>query len=287
MTKLFLVGDASKVERSARRLLNGLITHTWRCRLTYFRFRPRLSSSRRGRPTYLYAPAEAAVPATVGRILDPKCPPIDELVPSRARCAHTSWVETSGKTMFCTWPPVQKPVCKSVALPSQDDRCRVQSITNAASPLGWGQRPRLQPTSGPRSRCGTRSGRRLDARSGRRSWCSCRSTTGCNGCCWRGRRCSRSSRRWRRATAWRYTNEIDILFMLSPARVEVKSCGIGHVATGVIRHDGDVIAYLVLLRPAFQRSEGLANRHIGCPRNTAVGAIGIKQLRVGVIGGVS
>ena len=66
-----------------------------------------------------------------------------------------------------------------------------------------------------------------------------------------GSRCRRSSGGWCRATARRYTNEIDVLFVLSPARVEIVRSRVGDVASGVIRHDGDVIAYLGLIRPAF------------------------------------
>ena len=55
--------------------------------------------------------------------------------------------------------------------------------------------------------------------------------------------------------------------MLTPARVEVIGGGVGHVASSVIGHDGDIIAYLVLLRPAFQRSEGLTDRYVSVEKN--------------------
>ena len=96
------------------------------------------------------------------------------------------------------------------------------------------------------------------------------------------RRCRRSSRRrrssgrWRRATGWRYTNEIDVLFVLSPARVEVVGSRVGHVTSSVIRDDGDIIAYLVLVRPAFERIKGIAHGYVRRPRNTAIGAVGVE-----------
>ena len=75
--------------------------------------------------------------------------------------------------------------------------------------------------------------------------------------------------------------------MLSPRGVEVVGSRVGDVASGVIRHDGDVITDLVLLRPTFQRSEGLTDSYVRRPRNAAIGAVGVEQLRVNVIGGIS
>jgi len=43
--------------------------------------------------------------------------------------------------------------------------------------------------------------------------------------------------------------------MLAPARVEVERGGICHIGSGVIRYERDVVAYLVLLRIAFERRE--------------------------------
>ena len=50
---------------------------------------------------------------------------------------------------------------------------------------------------------------------------------------------------------------IDVLFVLSPARVQVKRGGICHVASGVIGHNGDVIAYLVLFGQPSRGLKGL------------------------------
>ncbi len=64
--------------------------------------------------------------------------------------------------------------------------------------------------------------------------------------------------------------------MLPPARVEVESGGICHIATGVVRHDGDIVAYLTLIRPAFERIKRIANRDIRRPGKAAVGAVRIE-----------
>ena len=64
--------------------------------------------------------------------------------------------------------------------------------------------------------------------------------------------------------------------MLSPARIEVESSGVRHVASCVVRDNGDVIADLVLVRPAFERIKRGAHRDIRRPRHPAVGAIGIE-----------
>ena len=74
--------------------------------------------------------------------------------------------------------------------------------------------------------------------------------------------------------------------MLAAARVEVERGGICHIASRVIRHNGDVIAYLALVRPAFQRIKGVAYRYVRRPGHAAIGAVGVEQLRIGVIRGV-
>jgi hypothetical protein len=67
--------------------------------------------------------------------------------------------------------------------------------------------------------------------------------------------------------------------VLAPARIEVESSGIRYVATGIIRYDRDVITYLVLIRPALSGIKGLAHGNVCRPANTAIGAVGIEQLR--------
>ena len=75
--------------------------------------------------------------------------------------------------------------------------------------------------------------------------------------------------------------------MLSSSRIEVVGSRICHVAAGVIGYDGDVITYLVLVRIAFEWSKRIAHCHIGRPADAAIGAVGVEQLRVGVIGCVA
>ena len=75
--------------------------------------------------------------------------------------------------------------------------------------------------------------------------------------------------------------------MLSAGRFEIVGGRVCHVPAGVIRHNCDVIAYFILDRIAFERGKCIAHRHIGRPRNTAIGAVGVKQLRVGVVSRVA
>ena len=75
--------------------------------------------------------------------------------------------------------------------------------------------------------------------------------------------------------------------MLSPARVEIKGSRIGNIPSRGIRYDGDIIAYLVLLRPAFERRESGAHGDIRRPCDAAIRAERIEQLRIHVIRSVS
>lgn len=75
--------------------------------------------------------------------------------------------------------------------------------------------------------------------------------------------------------------------MLSSSRIEVVGSRICHVAAGVIGYDGDVITYFVLVRIAFEWSKRIAHCHVGRPGDAAIGAVGVEQLRVGVIGCVT
>ena len=71
--------------------------------------------------------------------------------------------------------------------------------------------------------------------------------------------------------------------MLTPARVEIEGSGVGDIPSRVIRHDGDVIAYLVLYRPAFERCKRSAYGDVRCPCDAAIRAERIEQLGIGVI----
>jgi hypothetical protein len=64
--------------------------------------------------------------------------------------------------------------------------------------------------------------------------------------------------------------------VLTPARVEVEGGRVGDVASSVIRHDGNIIAYLLLNRPALERVKGIADGYVGGPGNTAIGAVRIE-----------
>ena len=55
------------------------------------------------------------------------------------------------------------------------------------------------------------------------------------------------------------------------------------VGVKVIRDDGDVVTYLVLLWPAFGRIERGAYRGVRRPRRACVCAVGIKQLRLKIV----
>ena len=72
--------------------------------------------------------------------------------------------------------------------------------------------------------------------------------------------------------------------MLPPTRVKVKRGRIRYVATRIIRYDRNVIADLILIRPAFGGIKRLTDHHVGRPGRAAVCAIGIEQLREKVPG---
>jgi hypothetical protein len=74
--------------------------------------------------------------------------------------------------------------------------------------------------------------------------------------------------------------------VLASGRVKVESCRIRHIAPSIVRDEGDVIAYFVLLRPAFQRSKGIAHLYVRRPGNSAVRAVRVEQLRIGVVCGI-
>src|SRR5437879_6042215 len=65
---------------------------------------------------------------------------------------------------------------------------------------------------------------------------------------------------------------INVLFVLASAGVEIVSGRIRHIASCVIRNNRDVVAYLILTRPAFQRIKGITHSYVRRPRNAAVGA---------------
>ena len=61
-------------------------------------------------------------------------------------------------------------------------------------------------------------------------------------------------------------------------RVEVECGRIRHIAPGFIRNNRDVIAYLALIRIAFERIERIAHCNVRRPRNPSICAVGVEQL---------
>ena len=79
-------------------------------------------------------------------------------------------------------------------------------------------------------------------------------------------------------TTGKYPNVINVFLVLAVVRIEVKGSSIRDVAARLIGDNGDVVAYLVLVRIAFERVERIAHRNVSRPGYTGVSAKGIKQL---------
>ena len=77
------------------------------------------------------------------------------------------------------------------------------------------------------------------------------------------------------------------MLVLTTAWIEVECGRIRHIASCVIRHDCNVITYLVLVRPAFKRIEKVAYLYVSRPGNPSIGAVGIEQLRIDVVRGIT
>ena len=74
--------------------------------------------------------------------------------------------------------------------------------------------------------------------------------------------------------------------MLVPLRIEVERSRVRHIAARLIRNNGDIVAYLVLIRIALLRIKRNAYRDIRRPCSAGIGAVGIEQLRINVVGSV-
>jgi hypothetical protein len=134
--------------------------------------------------------------------------------------------------------------------------------------------------------CGSssRGGGRSVSSCWRRRRCKCSRSCGCGrssrgggrgvSSCWRRCRCwtSRRRRRGCRSARRRYPHVVNVFFVLPRTRVEIKSRRIRHISSGVVRNNGDVIAYLVLIRIAFERVERIAHLDVRRPRNAAIRA---------------
>jgi len=73
------------------------------------------------------------------------------------------------------------------------------------------------------------------------------------------------------------------LFVLIRVWVEIERGRIRCVGTRVIGNNGNVIAYLVLLWIAFERSKRIAHGNVGRPCDAAIRAERIEQLGIRVI----
>jgi hypothetical protein len=150
---------------------------------------------------------------------------------------------------------------------------------------GTGSRPRSRTPSrgrhGPRcgcwpwSTCGCcRSGR--SNRSSRccrwgscRRWCYCRCRT------------TARHRGWPRCRLWAGrigadAHVINVLLVLASVRIEIERGSVGDVTACLVGNEGDVIADLILVRPAFLRVKRIAHRHVRRPRDTRVSAVGVE-----------
>ena len=85
----------------------------------------------------------------------------------------------------------------------------------------------------------------------------------------------------------KHPHVINVFLVLAVVRVEVEGGRVCHVATGFIGDNGDVVADLALVWIAFERVERIAHRNVSRPGNSGIGAKGIKQLRIRVIGSIS
>jgi hypothetical protein len=66
--------------------------------------------------------------------------------------------------------------------------------------------------------------------------------------------------------------------VLPPVWIEIECSRVRYVTAGFIGNDCDVVAYLALVRVAFERIKRIAYRHVRRPCHASVGAEGIEQL---------
>ncbi len=138
-----------------------------------------------------------------------------------------------------------------------------------------------------RSRPGswTRSRRRHTPRRGRWPWSSCR--CGSRSWCYTGCGCACRGWCWAGTSRRHHAHVIDVFFVLPVVRVKVKGCRIRYVSAGFIGDDCDVVTYLVLVRIALKRIKRVTHCHVRRPGNTGIGAKGIEQLRVSIVGSIA
>src|SRR6266508_5290339 len=99
--------------------------------------------------------------------------------------------------------------------------------------------------------------------------------------CWSW--CGTVARHCRWARCWQWTgriranaNVIDVLLVLASVRVEVECSSIRDIATSLVGNDGDVIADLTLVRPAFLGVKSITHRHVRRPCDAGICAVGVE-----------
>jgi hypothetical protein len=75
--------------------------------------------------------------------------------------------------------------------------------------------------------------------------------------------------------------------VLASLRIKVKGGRVSYVASSFVRYHRDIIAYLALVRIAFERIKRIAHCHVRRPGRAGVSAKRIEQLGVRVIGSVA
>ena len=68
---------------------------------------------------------------------------------------------------------------------------------------------------------------------------------------------------------------------------EIEGGGIRDIGPGIIRDHGHVIPHLVLLGIPEERIERVAHGDVGRPSHSSVRAVGVEELRVGIVRGVA
>jgi hypothetical protein len=63
--------------------------------------------------------------------------------------------------------------------------------------------------------------------------------------------------------------------------------GVSDISTSVVGHDRDVIAHFVLVGVTEKRIERLTHGNVWCPSVATVGAVGIEELRIRIVRGIS
>ena len=88
-------------------------------------------------------------------------------------------------------------------------------------------------------------------------------------------------------SARKYPDIVYIFFVLVSLGIEVKGGRVSYVASGLVRYHRDIIAYLALVRIAFEWIKRIADRNVRRPGHAGVSAKRIEKLRVRVIGSVA